>query len=431
MSDIVYKKLYFIIDCNNFFVSCEQLFRPDLINKPVVVLSSNDSCVISRSDKAKAIGIKMGEPVFKIKELILRHKVALFSANFNLYCNISNRVMRTLESLCANVYTYSIDEAFLVFENMTIAEANDKAIQLKNTILNFIGIQTCVGIAQTKTLAKLANNYAKSHKKLTQGIHLALDQIQINNLLKVYPINEIWGIGKATEQKLSRLNIKSALELCNLYNQGVFKGFNINLRRTIMELNNIDALDTEFFDEKNQMQICVSHSFDQKVSDIQSLNIALNEYIQKASLHLRKINKFTKKITIHIRSSYFDNTKKYSSQESFELINPTNDTRVLLHIGRMLLESCFEPGILYAKAGVILSDFYDSAIGNYDLFEKQEEYKNSELMMKSMDEHNLKNSKNKMHIGVINKISDKQSFYTKNHLSSDYTSSFLQLPKIK
>ena len=235
----VFSKVYLLCDCNNFFVSCEKIFRPDLSKRPVAVLSNNDGIVVSRSYETKALGIAMGSPVFKIDKEIKKYKISLFSSNFSLYLDISNRVMTLLERFCKDLEVYSVDEAFLSFENISEEEALSIAYKVKHAVATEVGIPVGIGIARTKTLAKLSNNYAKSHKK-TNGVYSILTDSQRQRLLLDNPIKEVWGIGKNMEEHLLGEGFSSAYDLANADATYLGKKYSVQIERTIKELNNID-----------------------------------------------------------------------------------------------------------------------------------------------------------------------------------------------
>ena len=235
-----FSKVYLLCDCNNFFASCEKLFRPDLKHRPVAVLSNNDGVVVSRSYETKALGIAMGAPAFKIQDEIKKFHIHTFSSNFNLYLNISNRVMALLESFCKDLQIYSVDEAFLEFDNLTEQQAIDLAFKIKNAVLQQVGIHIGIGIAQTKTLAKLANHFAKQNRSTTHGVFCALKDPMRQKILLNNPIGEIWGIGKALEDKLTQDGFITAFDLSKADEKSIKKAYNINVVKTVKELNNKD-----------------------------------------------------------------------------------------------------------------------------------------------------------------------------------------------
>lgn len=428
----LFNKIYLLIDCNNFFVSCERIFRPDLATKPVLVLSNNDGCVIARSQEVKNLGIKMGVPFFKIQDLIKKHHIYVFSSNFNLYLDISNRVMQSLENLCQHVEVYSIDEAFLCFQHLTEPQALDLGFKIKNTIWHNIGIPVGVGIAKSKTLAKLANHYAKSHIKTTFGVHSVLSETQRIKVLQEHNLNDVWGIGKRFGSKLEDLGFKTAYDLATSNSNEMRKLFNINLKNTIDELNNHDCI----FDNsinKGQMQIMWSRSFTPRIEKYSDLEKILVNFTVLASEKLRKNEKFALKITVFIRTSYFGQQKKYSANLSLDFTYPTNDSRILIKACEILLKRIYKSNFLYAKAGIILSDLVTSRACQSDLFVKvssSETLKKSDNLMATLDKINTK-KQNTLYFMSQGNLNKKAQFSEKKLLSPQYTTSFDELCEVK
>ena len=240
-----FERVYLLVDCNNFFCSCERLFRPDLEGRPVLVLSNNDGCVIARSYEAKALGIPMGIPVFKIRHVIERHHIVCFSSNFTLYSDISRRVMSILEQLSEHCAIYSVDEAFLSFSHISENEAIAHAVKIRNAIATLVGIKVGIGIAATKTLAKLANHHAKKERATTYGIYSVLQDLPRLALLKANPIEEIWGVGRRLSEQLHEEGITSAAELAAQNPARIKRRYNVVLMRTVAELNNTSAIPDE------------------------------------------------------------------------------------------------------------------------------------------------------------------------------------------
>ena len=238
-----YARVYLLTDCNNFFVSCERLFRPDLEGRPVLVLSNNDGCVVARSQEVKDLGIPMGVAVFKIRELIERHHIVCFSSNFNLYLDISQRIMRTLETLCEEVEIYSVDEAFLVLHDVSGEEAEEMAFKVRKTIACHIGVPVSVGVATSKTLAKLASHHAKQHLSETGGVYAVLNEVKRERLLRDNPVSEVWGVGRKLRERLNELQIETAYALSRCDLKKMRRLFSIVLVNTIRELNGEDVIE--------------------------------------------------------------------------------------------------------------------------------------------------------------------------------------------
>ncbi|SPT71678.1 DNA polymerase V subunit UmuC [Anaerobiospirillum thomasii] len=426
-----YERVYILVDCNNFFVSCERIFRPDLRYKPVVVLSNNDGCVIARSNEAKALKIAMGVPVFKVRDIIDRHNVTLFSSNFSLYLDISTRIMTTLESMCEKTYVYSVDECFLILENVTEDEAVSFAFKVKNTIATNIGVPVAAGIACTKTLAKLANHYAKKHVQTTQSIYSILDNGRRERLLIDNPISEIWGIGKALNSALKELNIINAYDLALCKEDYIKKTFNIVLMRTVQELNNIDCIDNSINGD-NQHQIMWSRTFKERISEFDDLYTALCNYAAMAAKKLREMNKYATVITVYIRTSYYGKVEKYAADRSVKLTYPSNDPRVMMQACHALLKLIYKQGYLYMKAGVILSGLQDSREHQLSLFDDYsitDDVKRSDRLLNAVDNLNEKYS-NVIYLASQGARLSEKKFNLKEHMSKSYTTSFEDLPEV-
>lgn len=424
------EKIYLLCDCNNFFASCEKIFRPDLKNRPVAVLSNNDGVVVSRSYETKKLGIAMGSPVFKIQNEINRYHIVTFSSNFNLYLDISNRVMSTLETFCKDLEIYSVDEAFLTFENMTEDQVLNLAFKIKNTILSRIGINIGIGIARTKTLAKLANHYAKKNQDKTNGVFSVLSDHQRQKILLAFPIGEIWGIGRRLEEHLQNDGYISSFDLSKADVAEIKKRYSIVVARTVMELNNIDCIESvENGDSQNQ--IMWSRSFRDRLYEFDDVNQAISNFTAEVAKKLRSQKLFAKRITVFIRTSYFGNQLKYANDATLVLDYPCNDTRVLIEASRLLLQHIFAPGYAYSKAGVIVHDLVSERCFQSDLFKEtpnQDELNKADRLMQTMDSINV-NDKNNIRIGLQSK-SDFKENKDKLKLSPNYTCSWDDLPEV-
>lgn len=293
-------KIFALVDCNNFFVSCERVFNPKLNHKPVVVLSNNDGCVVARSNEAKQLGIEMGEPFFRVKDLCHRNQVHYFSSNYSLYGDMSNRIMRLLEKSCPDIELYSIDEAFLRLDNMPV-EPEAFCQELRKMILQCTGIPVSIGIAHTKTLSKIAGDTAKKQTKT--GVHSLLDQTICQKALKQFPIESIWGIGRKQAEKLDRMQIKTADDIIRMPEFLIKKFLTIQGVRLQKELQGIACFDlNEIVDRKN---ITSSRSFGNLVEDLTKLEEAIANHAATAALKLRKQHSRTHALQAFIRTNHF------------------------------------------------------------------------------------------------------------------------------
>jgi DNA polymerase V len=345
--------MYALVDCNSFFCSCERLFHPSLHEKPVIVLSNNDGCAIARTQEAKDLGIKMGDPFFKIKALCQKHNVHVFSSNFSLYTNISDRVMSVLEELCYEIEVYSVDEAWLDLSGLT-SDYLTYGRLIKEAVERNVGIPVGVGIAPTKVLAKLANHLAKKSKKARGVVDLSQKKFWDHALDRV-EVEDIWGVGRASSKKLRALGIKTAKDLRDYKNENIilknFTKIGLAIKHELMGIRCFDLGD----DVEPKKEIMCSRSFGDRVYDKQQLLEALANHMSHAAEKLRSQDSLTNEIAVYFRTSPFSNTEQYYAFESKKLEVGTSDTRKLITYAWELADQVFRPGMAYAKAGVRLS----------------------------------------------------------------------------
>ncbi|MBN8446750.1 MAG: translesion error-prone DNA polymerase V subunit UmuC [Gammaproteobacteria bacterium] len=363
-------KVFALVDCNNFYASCEKLFRPDLASKAVVVLSNNDGCVIARSREAKALGISMGVPYFQIKEQIAAHDIVVFSSNYALYADISARVMSTLEQLAPKVEVYSIDEAFLDISGVSAcSNLTEFGLSVRKTISDWIGMTVCVGIAPSKTLAKLANHAAKKWHK-TAGVVDLTDRNRQRKLMALLPVSEVWGIGGQLTKRLNKIGIYSALQLADAPAKMLRRQFSVVLERTVAELNGESCLALEAI-AANKKEIVSSRAFSERITELHLMQQAVAEYVHRACEKLRAQQSRAKQLTVFVRTSPFSDAGRdpfYSNSATAALVLPSDDTRDFLHLAECLLRKIWKDGYRYAKSGVMLADFYDGNTEQFQLF---------------------------------------------------------------
>ncbi len=419
--------VFALVDCNNFYASCEKLFRPDLKDTPVVVLSNNDGCVVARSREAKLLGIKMGVPVFQIKAEMQRHGILAFSSNYALYADLSSRVMRTLEEMAPRVEVYSIDEAFLDLTGIESAiSLVEFGQQVRERIGHWIGITVCVGIAPTKTLAKLANHAAKKYPA-TQGVVDLTNPDRQRRLLALVPVDDVWGVGKRLSKRLNALGITTALDLANASPRAIREQFSVVLERTVRELNGESCIELEEIPPTKKQIVC-SRSFGVKVTQFELLREAVCEYATRATEKLRKEQQQAKVLTVFIRTSPFkDNEPQYSNSASGELLIPSCDTRDFIELANHLLKRIWKDGFRYAKAGVMLSDFYDPGMFQPGLFDDVSIRSNSQQLMSVLDTINQSGAGKVFFAGQGTK---KDWSMKREHLSPAYTTRWDQLPRV-
>lgn len=424
------KKIYALVDCNNFYASCERIFRPDLRQRAVVVLSNNDGCVVARSAEAKALGIGMAVPFFQVKDLIKKHNIAVFSSNYALYGDISQRVMTLLEEQVANIEVYSIDEAFL--DLTELAQYHDLAhfsLQIKQQVLQETGIHVCIGIAPSRTLAKLANHAAKQYPA-TKGVVDLRNRVRQQKLLSLLAVDEVWGVGRRTAQHLNRLNIHTALQLAQSSPQFIRQQGSVTLERTVRELNGEDCIHLSDFSKPKQ--IMCSRSFGYKVEQFNEMSEAVASYTAKAVEKLRRSSQLAKVATVYVRSTKNKNGRySYANSATAQLIVPSDDTREFLYQTEQLIQRLWKQGYRYAKAGVILSELYEPNTFQGDLFDALKESKSkphNRALMTLIDQVNVK-GESKLFFAAQGLG---QAWKMKQHyLSPRYTTRWHELPKVK
>ena len=415
-----------LVDCNSFYVSCERLFNPSIIRKPVVVLSSNDGCVISRSSEAKALGIKMGEPYFKVRKIVKENDVKIFSTNFSLYGDISRRVMKTLKQFSPQMEVYSIDEAFLDLSSVKNEKLLEHGYKIRETVLKWTGIPTSIGMATTKTLSKAANYIAKTEKS---GVVNLINLKQIDELLSKIKINDVWGVGKQLTKFYITNGINTAYDLKNMHNGWIKKNTNVFGSRTAMELKGIPCVSLEPHEEKRK-NCCVSRSFGKKVTRLEELSEAITAHCLNAAEKIRTDKQTVKKITVFIRTSPFQkNQNYYSNSKSIDLPIRTNDSIILVKKALAILESIYVKGYKYQKTGIVFSDLKDVDIYNKNLFAEVNNEEKRIKLMKAIDHTNFKYGRNALSIaqaGLKKKWNIKRQ-----HASKIDTACFDFLPTIK
>ncbi len=338
-----------LVDCNNFYVSCERVFAPEFRERPVVVLSNNDGCVVARSEEAKRLGITMGVPFFQIEDLIERERVAVFSSNYTLYGDMSARVMEALSYFSPDTEIYSIDEAFLNLE-VKREETIETAQEIRAKIYKWTGLPVSVGIAPNKTLAKIANRIAK---KTGHGVFTLDDKAIQTEILAHLPISDVWGIGYKSTKKLEALGIKTALQLKELDRRHARKLLSVVGARIVEELNGRVCLPLELVPPPKKSITC-SRSFGVLVASIEELKEALESYLIKAGEKMRRQNLTARAVTVFLATNRFSKRMQYSNAKTVELANATNSTRELRYWTGRILTEIYKEDFLYKKVGVIL-----------------------------------------------------------------------------
>ncbi|TPE46593.1 translesion error-prone DNA polymerase V subunit UmuC [Maribrevibacterium harenarium] len=421
-------QVFALVDCNNFYASCEKLFRPDLRDRPVAVLSNNDGCVVARSKEVKALGIKMGVPVFQIKEDVEKYDIQCFSSNYALYADMSARVMSVLEQEAPEVEIYSIDEAFLNLTGIsTVEDLTQFGLRIKQQVHQWTGISVGVGIAPTKTLAKLANHAAKTYPATQSVVNLMSPERQ-RRLMALVDVSDVWGVGRRISERLKKQGIHTALDLADANAKAIRKEFSVVLERTQQELNGLSCLDLEQVTPVKQQIVC-SRSFAERITEKPILQQAVAKYVARAAEKLRGEKRVAKSIQVFIRTGLFNNNDpRYVAALSTRFATPTSDTRQLMHSADQLLNKIYRAGYRYAKAGVMLSDFFDPNQQQLDLFTPSKKSERSDTLMAAIDQINQK-AKGKVFFasqGVT-----PQWLMKREQLSPAYTTRWDQLPVVR
>ena len=378
-----------LIDCNNFYVSCERVFNPALKRKPIIVLSNNDGCVIARSQEVKDLGIKMGVPWFKVQNLARHHKIIVFSSNYTLYADMSNRVMQIISEFAPNQEVYSIDECFLDLTGFKHFGLADYGQRIRSTINILVGLPVCVGVGASKTLAKLANHIAKKCSAFDGVCNLnEITQGTLDLLFSKIEVGEVWGVGRRIEKKLAKLGVNTVFDLKQSSPQALRKQFSVLMERTIRELNGESCIPLEEIAPSKKQLVC-SRGFGIPVSSLSELSEAVITYTTRVAEKLRRQRSVAAMVYVFIQTNPFKKKdRQYNSGRLIPLTNPTDDTRILIRAALAGLRSIYKPGFSYKKAGVLLDDLLPFNQHQKSLFDDKEAQTHSELLMQAIDEIN-------------------------------------------
>lgn len=417
--------MYALIDCNNFYVSCERIFNPTLSNQAVIVLSNNDGCVISRSEEAKQLGIPMGAPFFQYKSLFQKNNVKIFSSNYALYADISERVMNILNKYTPDIEVYSIDESFLKFNGYDDFFNIEKiAHQIKQEILKGVGVPTCVGLAPTKALAKIANRIAKKFPKQLNGIYSIDSEEKRIKALKWIAIEDVWGIGRRLAARLRFLNINNAYDFTQLSDQYIRKEFSVVELRLKKELLGESILKLE--DIKNKKNIATTRSFEHDENDFEFVKERVVTFASSSAEKLRKQNSNANLISVFIQTNPQKETLQYRRNVVLKLPFASNSSITLAKYAIKGLEQIYKEGFAYKRAGVIVSGITDANQKQLNLF-SDEDSRHQELM-KTIDGLNRKIGETKIKLG--SQDLERTWKMRQEHLSKNYTTNINQLIEI-
>ena len=418
--------MFALADCNNFFASCERVFRPDLQGKPVIVLSNNDGCAIARSNEAKALGIKMGAPFFKIKDIVRRHNVAVFSGNMALYGDMSQRVRWVLEEFASGIEAYSIDEAFLDLRGMKNIDFDAYAKRISAQCWKMTSIPVSVGIAPTKTLAKIASKLCKQYPKLRGGCYMYRPQ-DIEKVLRKFPIEDVWGIGRRTAPKLKARGVNTAYEFTQMPEGVVRMILGVGGVRTWKELRGIPCLEFEDGFEAKQ-SICVSRSFSSEIYEVKELQEQIANFASAMASKLRKQQSVTSEMVVFAYTNRFrEDVPQIHANTLVPFITPTAEERIIIAQAVSAAKTLFKQGFGYKKAGVIATKIVSEKHVMHSLFEDREAVEREHKITSALDAINAAFGKGTIKLAVQGSGEIKSS---SENQSPHYTTRWSDIPLV-
>jgi DNA polymerase V len=419
--------MYALVDCNNFYASCERVFQPQLVGKPIVILSNNDGCIISRSDEVKALGIPMGGPEFKVREELKQKNVHVFSSNYALYGDLSNRVMKILEGFTPNIEVYSIDEAFMNFNGMNIQNYQEYGIQMRKRILKWLSIPVSVGFAETKALAKVANKIARKFPEKTLCSYVIDTEEKRIKALKWTKIEDVWGIGFRLTKKMQARNILTAYDFTLPHNEGfIKKEMGVVGIRLKMELEGKSVLEME--EPKDKRNIAITRSFDGNITTFNEMKERVSTFATVCAEKLRKQKSCCHGVILYLRKDKYKVEKeRYNFYKLETLPFASNSNLTLSSVAVKLLKEIFEEGEIYKKAGVIVTQIIPENQKQFHLFE--EENPKHQKLMKVIDDFHKKTGERKIRLG--NQDLQRTWKMKQNHLSPKYTTDIKAIFTVK
>ncbi|MDP1638795.1 MAG: Y-family DNA polymerase [Candidatus Nitrotoga sp.] len=420
-----------LIDCNNFYVSCERVFQPKLEGKPVLVLSNNDGCVVSRSNEVKALGLRMGEPWFKLEKLAKQHGIIAFSSNYTLYDDLSKRVMSILSTFSPRQEIYSIDECFLDLDGFDPLSLMAYGKTMRQTIMRNVGIPVCVGIADTKTLAKLANHCAKKGFAGADGVcdFGLLDNAQRSALFANIPVGDVWGVGRRISERLLAMKIKTIEDLRTASLKRIRNQFSVVLERTVQELNGVSCIQMEEASKPRQ-QIIVSRSFGTMVTGLDDLSESIAYYTTRAAEKLRRDGLVAASISVYIHTNPFkEEAPQYNGAITVPLNQPSDDTMELIDAAIKGLKEIYRSGFHYKKSGVLLMGLQSKGSIQATLFDDTDKQAKSVNMMRTLDAINKKIGKGSVTLAASG-LKHRWAM-RRERQSPNYTTDWFELPEVE
>ncbi len=420
------KHIFALVDCNNFYASCERVFNPAIEKKPVVIMSNNDGCAVAMSNEAKTIGIKIGTPIFQMQELVKKYDIQVYSSNYALYGDMSSRVMNVISEFSPTVEFYSIDESFLLLDGIN-CDMNNYGRKIKKTVKQWTGIPVSVGIAGTKTLAKIANRIAKKDAQYNGVLDLTA-HADIDDFLKKVAVEDVWGVGWQNTKKLNNYGIHTALELKNAPDPWIrqYLGGIVGLR-TIWELRGISCITLELV-RSDKKQIISSRSFGKMVTSIDGLIEAVSTYTTRAAEKLRRQNSLAAELQLFIGTNRFKDEPQYFNTASYSLPNPTSYTPELISHAVSLLQKIYREGFRYKKAGIVLSEIIPEKEAQESLFFNREAFEKKAGLMDTVDRLNTKYGSNTLTYASSGLVNPWQM--RRESLSFRYTTHWNEIPVV-
>lgn len=423
--------MFALVDGNSFYASCEEVFRPDLRGRPIVVLSNNDGCVVAANTIAKSFGDIMYKPFYQLEKMLMKKGTAVFSSNYELYGDLSHRMHSLLATYAVDQEIYSIDESFLDFSGMKYYDFNEYGLEIKQTVKKHLGLPVAVGIGASKTLAKAANNRAKKVSGLKGVLAISdLSEREQNRLLWGMDISDVWGVGRQWSKQLKAMNINTALDLKCASPKRIRKRFNVVLERTVHELNGVPCQDLELIVPDKQ-EIVSSRAFSQMVTDKVSMQQAIARYVARAAEKLRKQKGVCKQVSVGITTNPFRQSPQYHNWASTSLIYPSNHTGHLIERSKRCLDRIWRDGYEYKKAFVMLADISKPDVIQLDLFAQKPKYSNcskSDALMRVLDKINTRMGKGSVRMATEG-LGDNIKWPMKRYKHSPrYTTQWKELP---
>jgi DNA polymerase V len=415
--------MFALVDCNNFYCSCERVFEPSLVNRPIIVLTNNDGCVVARSNEVKALGIPMGEPFFKVKELVKKHGIVVRSSNYELYADLSSRVFQTLEEFCPHVECYSIDEGFI---DMDIPHPVPFALELRKTVLRNTGIPVSIGVSATKTLAKVASKIAK---KSPHGVCSPLTFAEQTQALTNFPVGDLWGVGRQYAKMLARYGIDTALKLRDADIDWVRDKMTVMGVKMVLELRGESCIPLETVLAENR-QIIRSRSFGRPVTELAELEGAVSMHISRAAEKLREDSMVPNLLIVYIRTNPFNKSERqYGNSAAMRLTRASNDTSTLVRYALRGLGEIYRPNHRYKKCGVICMELVPQSQAQLSLFDDEADLPKQTRLNDAMDKINRRYGSLTLHHATIPPT--RLWAMKREMISRAYTTSWDELPIAK